>query len=102
MGIGGLIRNHVGDWIAGFSYFRPNEDALLAELLAMKMGIALAQSRGFSHFTYESGCLEAVNNINNPCRYDFHRHVSIILQVLDAFLIDYSITIMHFLREQVR
>jgi hypothetical protein len=35
LGAGGVIRNHEGEWIAGFSHYEVGVDALLAELSAL-------------------------------------------------------------------
>ena len=37
LGAGGVVRNHDGDWIAGFSHYEAGGDALLTELRAIQI-----------------------------------------------------------------
>jgi len=39
LGVGGVVHNHDGDWIAGFSQYEAGGDALLAELCAIQIDL---------------------------------------------------------------
>ena len=39
LGVGGVVGNHDGDWIAGFSHYEVGSDVLLAELRAIQIGL---------------------------------------------------------------
>lgn len=60
MGTGGVLRNHQGNWVAGFSTFEGKGDILQAELLAVKNGLTLAWQLGFRKIHCETDCLEAI------------------------------------------
>lgn len=44
-GIGGLIRNHNGDWIVGLLGNMPRQSSISAELFALIQGLKLASQR---------------------------------------------------------
>ncbi|PRQ48116.1 putative ribonuclease H-like domain-containing protein [Rosa chinensis] len=62
-GIGGILRNEKGEFIAGFAYRVPNvSSAFHAELLAIKSGLELIQALGVSNVALMSS-LEAVKAV---------------------------------------
>ncbi|XP_062012980.1 uncharacterized protein LOC133729456 [Rosa rugosa] len=63
-GIGGVLRNEKGEFIAGFAYRVTNvSSAYHAELLAIKSGLELIQVLGVSNVAIKSDCLEAVKAV---------------------------------------
>jgi hypothetical protein len=61
LGAGGVVRNHNGDWIAGFSHYEAGGDALLAELCAIQIGLDFCSLKGYAKIICECDCLEAVD-----------------------------------------
>jgi len=63
LGVGGVVHNHDGDWIAGFSYYKAEGDALLTELRVIQIGLDFCSKKGYVNIICESDCLEAVDLI---------------------------------------
>lgn len=53
IGAGGVIRNSVGEWIAGFVANIGNGQILDAEIWGVAFGLKLAVDRGVSNLTVE-------------------------------------------------
>lgn len=102
IGAGGILRDHSGEWLAGFSYSQDGGDALLAELIAIHMGLELCHARGFTQIVCESDCLEAVNLFPVANTHVLHAHASIIIQISKAMQRAGSITLTHVWRDQNR
>lgn len=51
---GGIIRDHKGFWVMGFSKFLGFESALLAELWAIKTGLSMCLNKGFLNIIFET------------------------------------------------
>jgi len=52
LGAGGVVRNHGGDWITGFSHYEVGGDALLDELRAIEIGLDFcSKKRLCQHFS---------------------------------------------------
>ncbi|KEH36868.1 hypothetical protein MTR_2g023410 [Medicago truncatula] len=62
LGAGGVVRNHDGDWIAGFSHYEVGGDALLAELRVIQI----------------------VDLITAGCDHTLHTYVTDVLHIRDA------------------
>ncbi|XP_062014092.1 uncharacterized protein LOC133730534 [Rosa rugosa] len=63
-GIGGVMRNEKGEFIAGFAYRVTNvSSAYHAELLAIKSGLELIQALGVSNVAIMSDCSAAVKSV---------------------------------------
>ncbi|GAU21288.1 hypothetical protein TSUD_286980 [Trifolium subterraneum] len=65
LGAGGVVRDHDGSWIVGFTHFENGGDALLTELHAIQHGIATCYDLCYTNIISESNCLEAVDLIHN-------------------------------------
>ena len=68
-GGGGVIRNHVGDWMGGFSQAIGITTSVQAELRALKDGLNLAIDLGILNLEIEMDSLvvvELVNSITTP------------------------------------
>ncbi|KAL6527506.1 ubiquitin-specific protease ubp15 [Orobanche gracilis] len=65
MGGGGVLRDHNGIWIAGFSSSYGFGSAIQAECLAMEDGLKLAWNLGFRNVIMECDCMELVQIIND-------------------------------------
>jgi ribonuclease HI len=64
-GGGGVIRNHVGDWVGGFSRAIGITTSVQAELRALKDGLNLAIDLGILNLEIEMDSLVAVECINS-------------------------------------
>nr|POE70444.1 putative ribonuclease h protein [Quercus suber] len=64
-GGGGLIRDHNGAWICGFARQIGHASSVMAELWAVRDGLSLTISMGFSHVFVELDALLAVNFLLN-------------------------------------
>uniref|UniRef100_A0A2N9IH06 RNase H type-1 domain-containing protein n=1 Tax=Fagus sylvatica TaxID=28930 RepID=A0A2N9IH06_FAGSY len=64
-GGGGVIRNHVGDWVGGFSRVIGVTTSVQAELRALKDGLNLAIDLGILHLEIEMDSLVAVEFVNS-------------------------------------
>ena len=68
-GGGGVIRNHLGDWVGGFSRAIGVTTSVQAELRALKNGLNLAIDLGILNLEIEMDSLvavECVNSISTP------------------------------------
>uniref|UniRef100_M1BNG8 Reverse transcriptase n=1 Tax=Solanum tuberosum TaxID=4113 RepID=M1BNG8_SOLTU len=65
-GTGGIIRNHLGNRIAGFACKIKVENAYHAELLALLHGLTLAKEKNFKHMILvETDSQVLLNSLNN-------------------------------------
>lgn len=59
-GFGGLIRDHNGSWILGFSEYIGVVDSVEAELKGIEIGLGLAWERGYRDVICRSDCWKAI------------------------------------------
>jgi ribonuclease HI len=64
-GGGGVIRNHVGDWVGGFSRAIGVTTSVQAELKALKDGLKLAIDLGILHLEIEMDSLVAIELVKS-------------------------------------
>lgn len=102
MGAGGILRDHTGGWIAGFSYPQTGGDALLAELLAIQRGLELCHTKGFEQIICESDSLEAVQLFSMDSTHALHSYASLILQISEALQRTRTISLSHVPRDHNR
>ncbi|KAJ1414561.1 Ribonuclease H-like superfamily [Sesbania bispinosa] len=99
MGIGGVLRDHEGRWVEGFSACFVGGDPLRVELLAMKEGIQLAWTKGITSLICETHSLEVVQSLDNYVESPLHPHKDI-LSIIEEFLRkDWQVSIVHVFRE---
>ncbi|XP_019238630.1 PREDICTED: uncharacterized protein LOC109218713 [Nicotiana attenuata] len=63
-GIGGLIRNHNGDWIVGFSGNIPCQSSISAELYALIQGLRIAIQQNLSPLHVEVDAKEVITMLD--------------------------------------
>ncbi|KAL3823999.1 hypothetical protein ACJIZ3_020028 [Penstemon smallii] len=63
---GGLIRDHRGEWMIGFTAKLETSDITLAELHAVREGLKLALEEGLTKVIIETDSEQAVDLIKNP------------------------------------
>ena len=65
-GAGGILRNHLGQWISGFSLHVGLATNNMAELFAVRQGLAMAWSLGFKFIYLEFDSKVVINWLTNP------------------------------------
>lgn len=97
-GFGGLLRNHVGGFISGFSgYIANSDDILLAELSAIFNGLHMVRALGITDFVCYSDSLHSVSLINgSPLK--FHIYATLIQDIKDLLNLS-NTSVLHTLRE---
>jgi len=97
-GFGGVLRNHSGVFIAGFSGFiNHSQDILFAKLSALYQGLKLAISLNFEELAYYSDSLLTVNLIKDDLNH-FHVYVVLIQNIKDL-ISSTNFTLQHLLKE---
>ena len=96
----GVVRNHDGDWIAGFSHYGAGADALLVELRAIQIGFDFCNLKGYVNIICESDRLEAVDLIIDGSDHTLHTYATDILHIRDALHGNGNTTLEHVFREQ--
>ena len=79
-GEGGLIRDHNGDWVTGFSRSLGCTNSFLAELWALRDGLTLAKDLNLNNLIIELDAKSVVQLMNNNS----------INMLMDPLLIDYK------------
>ncbi|KAJ8760729.1 hypothetical protein K2173_017824 [Erythroxylum novogranatense] len=97
-GYGGLLRDHVGCWLLGFSGNLGVSDTLVAELKTIRQGLHIAWSHGFRHLILETDSMIALTLITTPSsRFDPLEHL---VEDIQAFLHhEWSCRLQHCYRE---
>ncbi|CAL8998931.1 unnamed protein product [Prunus brigantina] len=88
VGIGMVVRDHDGQFLAGKSLLAQADSALMAECLACLEGCRFASDRGDQWVSFESDCLEAVKSINGDIsrgKWEIYPILSNIRDFLVAF-----------------
>lgn len=81
MGGGGVLRDHVGRWISGFTSFRGQGAPFLAELLALDQGLQHTWNLGYRDVVCESDSLEVVTSVAAQEDVNTHLYKAEIMQV---------------------
>lgn len=96
---GGLIRDHLGNWIKGFQSFMGLGDSFLAELWGAFLGLKLANSINASHIWIETDCHNLFKLLTDEKSVDLH-HFAPIINLCRCYLNHFSsFKITHVLRE---
>jgi len=100
LGAGGVVRNHDGDWIAGFSHYEVGGDVLLAELCVIQIGLDFCSKKSYVKIIYESDCLEAVDLIIDGHDHTLHTYATNILHIRDVLHENGNTSLVHVLRNK--
>lgn len=97
-GYGGLLRDHNGSWIIGFSGPVSFADSLEVELLAINNGLILAWNLGFRDVSCRSDCMNALSMIQDP---SFHarKYIHILEAIREVISRDWRVSFTHTYRE---
>ncbi|KAK4737731.1 hypothetical protein R3W88_001428 [Solanum pinnatisectum] len=71
-GTGGILRDHLGNWISGFSCKIKVVNARHAEILALLHGLSLAKSLNINRLHVETDSQILINNIKSDTRIYSH------------------------------
>lgn len=96
---GGLLRSDKGEWLSGFSTKEGEGDPFLAELLAVKNGLAHAWEEGAKHVWCESDSSEVISVLSSARDYALHAHAVTILEISKFINRDWTVHLHHVLRE---
>lgn len=101
LGVGGVVRNHDGDWIADFSPYEVGGDALLVDQLrVIEMCLDFCCNRGYNNIICESDSLEAVEIFVACCDHTLHTYVINIVHIrYTLYGNDDNTTLAHVLRK---
>lgn len=83
--VGGLIRDHIGNWVLGFYKFLGSGDSFLAEVWGVLLGLQLAVSINASFVWLESDCVHLVNLFNDSSPVVFH-HIAPLIDNCRSYL----------------
>ena len=84
MGAGGLIRDSQGRWLASFATHRQGGNALMAEAVALHLGLQFAWEKGFRDVLCETDCKELFNLLEDQSAYGFMPILLRIKEVLQS------------------
>ncbi|KAJ1379513.1 Ribonuclease H domain [Sesbania bispinosa] len=99
MGSGGVVRDSVGHWLWGFTGCHEQGSALLAELLAFKVGLTIAWEKDYRKIICVSDSLEAIHllqNANNP--YDLFVG-NVLIEIKEILNRNWEVQLSHSLRD---
>ncbi|XP_019422997.1 PREDICTED: uncharacterized protein LOC109332471 [Lupinus angustifolius] len=99
MGVGGLLRDHVGKWLSGFSANYGEGSSILAKLLVMDQGLGLAWNLSFKQIILESDCLAAMQIISEAVQIRLHRILCIVNNVRTWLARDWIVEVKLVVRE---
>lgn len=95
---GDLMRNHMGEWISGFSGSCGIASNLFAELLAIFMGLNVAWKQGFHNIILEPYSQAALQLIEGDMPHH-HPYAPLIFSIRSIVARDWSMNFRHSLRE---
>lgn len=98
-GFGGLIRDHEGKWLIGFSGHINFADSLEVELLAILNGLSIAWNIGVRNVSCRSDCMKALSLILDPTSHPHDKYAEIIYSIKELVSRDWSISFAHTYRE---
>lgn len=96
-GFGGLIRNHLGEWICGFSGSCGFADNLAAELQGINYGLELAWHKGYRNVILESDSKCALDLLTATTT--FHSLSPLLVHINSLLIRDWNVKLQHNHRE---
>ncbi|XP_054782099.1 uncharacterized protein LOC129289366 [Prosopis cineraria] len=95
---GGVIRDHVGNWVAGFTHFLGSCSAYEAEAWAIWKGLQLAWDMGFKKVILESDAKAVIDDLKDISRNN--KDSLLILQIRSMLSFDWEVQVTHISRTQ--
>lgn len=96
---GGVLRDHQGRWLRGFSSFEGDGDAHMAELLVVVQGLRIAWQSWYRKIVCESDCLNVIDSLNKNKSVNLHSCAMLLIEVRFLFIEDWEVVFQHVLRE---
>ncbi|CAN1173812.1 Putative ribonuclease H protein At1g65750 [Linum perenne] len=98
MAIGGVIRDALGDWVAGFTNHIGRGSSFQAELLALRDGLSLIWTLGYRRVQVESDCLAVIELVTDT---DIQNHTHAVLgyEIKELLTRNWDCTLKHVYRE---
>ena len=97
-GFGGVLRNHNGDWVHGFSGYLGENDILYAELMGIKTGLMVAWQFNFRDVILGTNSVEACKFVNST-GHNFHIYGVILVDIHALRARQWHVEILHILRK---
>lgn len=97
-GFGGLLQDHDGSWLVGFSGFLGFSNIIMADLKAIQTGLSMAWQRGFRNLICESDSKEAIRLVEEAY-IDYHHLSSVISNIRDWLQKSWNVRLVHVFRE---
>ncbi|KAF7806436.1 putative ribonuclease H-like domain-containing protein [Senna tora] len=89
MAAAGVIRDHLGHWVSGFSKFIGPGNSLAAEFWGLLLGLKLAKDLDIHNLMVESDCLAAVDLLH--CNdIPLTHHLSPLIHECRSFLLQFA------------
>ncbi|KAJ1376166.1 Ribonuclease H domain [Sesbania bispinosa] len=99
MSVGGVLRDSTGNWCGGFAGNAGAGDVLLAELLALKIGLDFAWNIGYRRILCESDSLEVVHLLSCQILPTSAPHQNTLRETNDLLNRNWDVNIKHIMRE---
>lgn len=100
IGCGGVIRDHSGKWLWGFSSYEGHGDAYMAELLGVVRGLQQAWQRGFRRMICETDCLSVIESLNSNRTLNLHSCGALLTEVKCLIMEDWEVVFQHVTRDK--
>ena len=98
-GFGGLLRDHVGNWVQGYCGYAGSVYILFAELLAINCVLLRAWELHVRTLLCESDSLEAVRFVTSSEMDVYHLYWTIIADIKLLMARNWKVTVNHVFRE---
>ena len=99
MAAGGILRDHLGNWISGFQKFLGSGDSRLVECWSALLGINLAVSLNITHLWIESDCSILIDLLSKQDLNHMHHLAPMIFSCRSSLRHFRNIKISHIFRE---
>ena len=96
---GGLIRDHTGSWIRGFSGHIIFADSIEAELIGIMNGLIFAWELGYQDVSCRSNCMVAISLIQDSTSQP-HKYVELTDSIKELMSRDWAVSLVHTLIEK--
>ena len=97
-GFDGVLRNHNGDWVHGFSGYLGANDILYAELMGIKTGLMVAWQLNYKDVILETDSLEACRLVTS-IGHNFHIYGALLADIHALRARQWKVEVFHILRE---
>ena len=96
---GGILRNHMGNWLVGFSLHLGISSNNMAELVAVRQGLTLAWDMGFKFIQLELDSITVVHWLTGMCVTYLPHMIPLICDCRNLMDREWEIQVLHIYRE---